>query len=223
MGNRHSSNHGTKYYPVPPPPPGLLYPENGLSPNRQDPLQANNFMAPWTINRPPILQSPYPVPYYINELNMGLRSAIPAPFQNTCGNRELSSLVTLCNKRVNWYQTAQGRPHELSRYHFLFSPVTANPSPVHPVGCGIGVEANLWYRRTMEGWPCLWALRTTTPSNLGYPTIAGYQALPSICPTPATPLPPQRFAGEALHQVLSGLNMEYWKPNQTSCLLLFNF
>lgn len=69
----------------PAPPPGLFYPENGLSPNRQDPLQANNIMAPWVVNRPPILQSPYSVPYYVNELNLGKRTAIPAPYSNNLG------------------------------------------------------------------------------------------------------------------------------------------
>lgn len=73
---------------IPIPPAGMFYPENGLAPNRIDPLQINNVMAPWVPTRPPVLQSPYPVPYYVTELVMGKRSAIPAPFGNTCGNRK---------------------------------------------------------------------------------------------------------------------------------------
>lgn len=73
---------------VPPPPPGVVYPENGLAPNRQDPLHMHNVMAPWVVNRPPVLQSPFPVPYYVNELNLGKRTAIPAPYGVGCGNRK---------------------------------------------------------------------------------------------------------------------------------------
>ena len=90
MGNSSSGSSTPTYgyMVVPPPPPGVLYPENGLAPNRQDPLQAHNVMAPWVVNRPPVIQSPFPVPYYVNEMNLGRRSAIPAPYGVGCGNRK---------------------------------------------------------------------------------------------------------------------------------------
>lgn len=86
--------------------------------------------------------------------------------------------------------------------HTCYFSNTANPTPIHPVGCGVNTEANLWYRRRMEGWPCLWALRTTAPPNLGYPAQPGYQSLPVVAPTPDTPLPPQRFGYKNLKQAL---------------------
>lgn len=69
-------------------PPSPIRPINGLSLNRQDPLQVNNIMAPWRVNMPPSLQSPYPVPHYINEITMGLRSSVPAPYGNGFGASE---------------------------------------------------------------------------------------------------------------------------------------
>lgn len=85
---------------------------------------------------------------------------------------------------------------------------TANPSPIYPVGCGVSTEANLWFRRRMEGWPCLWALRLNAPPNLGYPTQPGYQCLPVVAPTPCTPLPPQRFGYQNLKDVLDSDDSE---------------
>ena len=81
-----------QWAPIPPTAPGSYYAINGLGPNRQDPLQANNVMAPWVLNMPPILKSPFAVPFYINELNMGKRQAIPAPYGNGCGSGELLCL-----------------------------------------------------------------------------------------------------------------------------------
>ena len=85
--NKMSNN----WAPLPPTAPGSCYPVNGLGPNRQDPLQANNIMAPWVLNMPPILKSPFAIPYYISELNLGRRNAIPAPYNNGCGNRKSNS------------------------------------------------------------------------------------------------------------------------------------
>jgi len=85
---------------------------------------------------------------------------------------------------------------------------TASPSPIHPVGCGVGVEANLWYRRRMEGWPCLWPLRTVAPPNLGFPQWPGCQSLPPVAPTLDTPLPYQPYGYKSMPDVLHQLNSD---------------
>lgn len=67
-----------------------FYPTNGLGPNRQDYLQSGNHMAPWVLNMPPILKSPFALPFYINQMNLGKRSAIPAPYGNNCPSCKFS-------------------------------------------------------------------------------------------------------------------------------------